>query len=40
MGNGVGVKRPRLEADTSPTTGAEIKNTWIYTSIPPYVFME
>jgi hypothetical protein len=27
------------EADHSPPTTAEVKNTWIYTSTPPYVFM-
>jgi hypothetical protein len=32
------VKRPRREADNSPSTSAEAKNTWIYTSTP-YVFM-
>jgi hypothetical protein len=34
-----GVKRPGREADHSPPTGAEVKNTWIYTSTPPYAFM-
>jgi hypothetical protein len=34
-----GVKRPRREADHSPPTSAGVKNTWIYTSTPPYVFM-
>jgi hypothetical protein len=34
-----GVKRPELEIDHSPPTSAEVKNTWIYTFIPPYVFM-
>jgi hypothetical protein len=34
-----GVKNPGLEADHSPAVGAEVKNTWIYTSTPPYVFM-
>jgi hypothetical protein len=34
-----GIKRPRREADHSPPTSAEIKNMWIYTSIPPYVFI-
>jgi hypothetical protein len=34
-----GVKRPGREADYSPPTSAEVKNTWIYTSTPPYVFM-
>jgi hypothetical protein len=27
------------EADHSPPTTAEVKNTWIYISSPPYVFM-
>jgi hypothetical protein len=35
-----GVKRPGCEADQSPTTNAAIKKMWIYTSTPPYVFME
>jgi hypothetical protein len=30
---------PRLEADPSPPISAEVKHTWFYTSIPPYVFM-
>jgi hypothetical protein len=34
------VNRPRSEADHSPPTSAEVKNTSIYTSTPPYVFME
>jgi hypothetical protein len=34
-----GVKRPGRESDHSPPTSAEVKNTWIYTSTPPYVFM-
>jgi hypothetical protein len=33
------VKRPKREAGHSPPTSAEVKNTWIYTSSPPYVFM-
>jgi hypothetical protein len=33
------VKRPRSESNRSPPTSAEVKNTWIYTSTPPYVFM-
>jgi hypothetical protein len=33
------VKRQRREADHSPPTRAEVKKMWIYTSIPPYVFM-
>jgi hypothetical protein len=31
-----GVKRPGREAYHSPPTIAEVKNTWIYISIPPY----
>jgi hypothetical protein len=27
------------EADHSPPTDVGVKNTWIYTSTPPYVFM-
>jgi hypothetical protein len=34
-----GVKRPRREADHSPPTNTVLKNTWIHTSTPPYVFM-
>jgi hypothetical protein len=34
-----GVKRQRHEADHSPPTSADVKNTWIYTSIPPHVFV-
>jgi hypothetical protein len=34
-----GVKRPGREADHSPSTSAEVKKTWIYTSTPPYAFM-
>jgi hypothetical protein len=34
------VKRPGREADHSPPFSAEVKNTWIYTSTPSYVFME
>jgi hypothetical protein len=32
-------KRPGCEADHSLSTSAEVKNTWIYTSTPSYVFM-
>jgi hypothetical protein len=32
-------KEARAEADYSPPTSAEVKKMWIYTSIPPYVFM-
>jgi hypothetical protein len=34
-----GVTPPGREADHSPPTTAEDKNTWIYTSTPPYIFM-
>jgi hypothetical protein len=34
-----GLKRPGREADHSPPTSAEVKNTWIYTSTSPYAFM-
>jgi hypothetical protein len=33
-----GIKRPRREADHSTSSSADVKNTWIYTSTPPYVF--
>jgi hypothetical protein len=33
------VKRPGCESEHSPPTGAEIKETWIYTSTRPYVIM-
>jgi hypothetical protein len=33
------VKRPEREAAHSPPTSAEVKNTWVYTSTPPYIFM-
>jgi len=29
-----GVKRPRREADHSPPSNAEVKNSWNYTSTP------
>jgi hypothetical protein len=34
-----GVKRLVREADHSPPTGAEIKETWIYASTSPHVIM-
>jgi hypothetical protein len=34
-----GVKRPECEADHLPSTSADVKKTWVYTSTPPYVFM-
>jgi hypothetical protein len=33
------VKQPGREADHSTPTSAEVKQTWVYTSTPPYVFM-
>jgi hypothetical protein len=33
------IKRPDREADHSPSTDAEVKNTWIYTSNPAYAFV-
>jgi hypothetical protein len=33
------VKRQGHKADHSASTSVEIKNTWIYTSTPPYTFM-
>jgi hypothetical protein len=38
-GLSVRVKRPGREADRSPLASAEVKNTWIYTSTPPYAFL-
>jgi hypothetical protein len=35
-----GNKRPRREADYSYPPSVEVKNTWGYTSTPPYVFLE
>jgi hypothetical protein len=32
-------KRPRREADHSPTTSAYFKDAWSYTSILPYILM-
>jgi hypothetical protein len=32
-------KQPGREAEHSPPTSAVVKNTWICTSSPPYVFM-
>jgi hypothetical protein len=34
-----GVKRNWRKTDHSPSTSAEVKKTWIYTSTPPYAFM-
>jgi hypothetical protein len=33
------VKWPGLDTNLSPPTATEITKTWIYTSAPPYVFM-
>jgi hypothetical protein len=33
------VKRPGRETDHPLPTSAEVKDIWIYTSSPPYVFM-
>jgi hypothetical protein len=33
------IKRQQREADHSPPTSSEFKNTWIYTPAPIYVFM-
>jgi len=33
------VKRPEPDADQSPPFSAAVKNTWSYTSTPPYVFV-
>jgi hypothetical protein len=33
------LKRPERETDHSLPTSAEVKKIWIYTFIPPYVFM-
>jgi hypothetical protein len=35
----LGVKRSGHEADHSPPSSAEVKNSWSYTSTPQYVFM-
>jgi hypothetical protein len=34
-----GGKAAGREADHSPPTSAEVKNTWIYAATPPYTFM-
>jgi hypothetical protein len=42
MGNGdplPSLKQSGRETDHSPPSSAEVKNTWSYTSTPPYVFM-
>jgi hypothetical protein len=35
----LGVKQPGPEANHSPLTSPEVMEMWIYTSIPPYIFM-
>jgi hypothetical protein len=35
----LGVKRPKCEADHSPSSSAEVKNAWSYTSTPSCVSM-
>jgi hypothetical protein len=34
-----GIKRQKREADHSPPASAEVKQMWLYTSIPLYAFM-
>jgi hypothetical protein len=34
-----GMKRPGFEAEHSPPASVEVKKMWIFTCIPPYVFM-
>jgi hypothetical protein len=34
-----GVKQPGREANYSPPTSAEVKETWNYTFTPPYAFI-
>jgi hypothetical protein len=36
-GLSAGIKLPGPEADHSPSSSAQVKNVWSYTSIPPYV---
>jgi len=38
-GSFTGIKRPGYEANNSHPYIIDVKNTWSYTSIPPYVFM-
>jgi hypothetical protein len=33
------LKQPGREADHSPPTSVQVKKSWTYTFIPPYVFM-
>jgi len=34
-----GAKQQVREADHSPQSTSEVKNVWIYTSTPQYIFM-
>jgi len=36
----LGVKRPGREAENSPPSSADVKNSWNYTSTPQDAFME
>jgi hypothetical protein len=38
-GSSTVVKRPGCEADNSSSSSVDVKNSWMYTSTPPYVFM-
>jgi len=43
MGRGTlspGEKWPDREAEQSPPSNGKVKNAWIYTSTPQYVFMQ
>jgi hypothetical protein len=33
------IKRPKREADHSPSGSIEVKNTWVTVSTPPYISM-
>jgi hypothetical protein len=35
-GSFFGVKRPGPEADQTPSSSADVKNAWIYTTTPQY----
>jgi len=37
-GSSPGVKRPKREADHSPSSSAEVRTAWSYTFTPSYVF--
>jgi len=38
-GSFLGIEQLGHEVDDSLSSGAEVKNEWIYTSAPPYAFM-